>query len=230
MPLAVLAGGIFFIVDLAFFSANLLKIEEGGWLPLSLAAVIFVVMTTWRKGMEAIHSELAQTPEEAERFLSKLKSGAILRVEGTTVFITRSNQRVSRLIVDHSRYTGVLPRRTVALSIRFETTPRIAEPKCTVVEQLADGLWLIVARFGFFEIPDLRAALNRARGLDQPIDFDRARFVAARDLVVQKARGSALASWRIGLFAFLYRNSAKIVDRFNLPPQRVIEIARQIEI
>jgi KUP system potassium uptake protein len=228
--LAVLAGGSFFIVDLAFFSANLLKIEDGGWLPLSLAAVIFVVMTTWRQGLEAMHSGLTQTPEEVERFLSKLKSGAIPRIEGTTVFITRSNQRLSRLIVDHARYTGVLPRRTVALNVRFETTPRIAEPKCTVVEQLAEGLWLIVARFGFFEIPDLRAALNRANGLDQPIDFDRARFVAARDLVVQKAKGSAMASWRIGLFAFLYRNSAKIVDRFNLPPQRVIEIARQIEI
>jgi KUP system potassium uptake protein len=228
--LAVLAGGSFFIVDLAFFSANLLKIEDGGWLPLSLAAIIFVVMTTWRQGLDAVHSGLTQTPEEVERFLSKLKSGAIPRVEGTTVFITRSNQRLSRLIVDHSRYTGVLPRRTVALSIRFETTPRIAEPKCTVVEQLADGLWLIVARFGFFEIPDLRAALNRADGLDQPIDFDRARFVSARDLVVRKAKGSALAGWRVGLFAFLYRNSAKIVDRFNLPPQRVIEIARQIEI
>jgi KUP system potassium uptake protein len=227
---AVLTGGLFFIVDLAFFSANLLKIEDGGWLPLSLATLIFVVMTTWRKGLDAMHSELTQTPAEAERFLSKLKSGAIPRIDGTTVFITRSNQRVSRLIVDHCRYTGVLPRRTVALSIRFETTPRIAEPKCTVVEQLADGVWLVVARFGFFEIPDLRAALNRASGLDQPIDFERARFVAARDLVVQKPRGSALSSWRIGLFAFLYRNSAKIVDRFNLPPQRVIEIARQIEI
>jgi KUP system potassium uptake protein len=227
---AVLTGGFFFIVDLSFFSANLLKIEEGGWLPLTLAALIFVVMTTWRKGMDAIHSELTQTPEEAERFLAKLKSGAILRTDGTTVFITRSNQRVSRLIVDHSRYLGVLPRRTVALSIRFETTPRIPEPKCTVVEQLADGVWLVVARFGFFEIPDLRAVLNRATGLDQPIDFDRARFVAARDLVVRKPRGSALSGWRIGLFAFLYRNAAKIVDRFNLPPQRVVEIARQIEI
>ena len=227
---AVLTGGFFFIVDLSFFSANLLKIQDGGWLPLTLAALIFVVMTTWRKGLDAIHSELTQTPEEAERFLAKLKSGAIPRIEGTTVFITRSNQRVSRLIVDHARYTGVLPRRTVALNIRFEATPRISEPKCTVVEQLAEGVWLIDARFGFFEIPDLRAVLNRASGLDQPIDFDRARFVAARDLVVRKPRGSALSGWRIGLFAFLYRNAAKIVDRFNLPPQRVVEIARQIEI
>ena len=227
---AVLTGGIFFIVDLSFFSANLLKIEDGGWLPLTLAALIFIVMTTWRKGLDAMHSELTQTPEEAERFLAKLKAGAIPRIEGTTVFITRSNQRVSRLIVDHSRYVGVLPRRTVALSIEFEATPRIPEPKCTVVEQLAEGLWLIVARFGFFEIPDLRAVLNHASGLDQPIDFERARFIAARDLVVRKPRGSALSRWRIGLFSFLYRNSAKIVDRFNLPPHRVIEIARQIEI
>ena len=228
--LAVLTGGLFFIVDLAFFSANLLKIEDGGWLPLSLAAIIFVVMTTWRKGIEAIQTELTQTPEEAERFLAKLKSGAIPRVEGTTVFITRSNQRVSRLIVDHARYTGVLPRGPWPSA--FVSRPRraYAEPKCTVVEQLADGLWLIVARFGFFEIPDLRAALNNAHGLDQPIDFDRARFVAARDLVVRKLRGSALSRWRIALFAFLYRNAAKIVDRFNLPPQRVVEIARQIEI
>jgi KUP system potassium uptake protein len=228
--LAVLTAGFFFIVDLAFFSANLLKIADGGWLPLTLAALILVVMTTWRKGLDAIHAELTQTPEEAERFLAKLKSGAIPRIEGTTVFITRSSQRVSRLIVDHSRYVGVLPRRTVALSIRFETTPRIPEPKCTVVEQLADGVWRIVARFGFFEIPDLRAVLNHATGLDQPIDFERARFIAARDLVVRKARGSALSGWRIALFAFLYRNSGKIVDRFNLPPQRVVEIARQIEI
>jgi KUP system potassium uptake protein len=227
---AVLAGGFFFIVDLAFFSANLLKIADGGWLPLTLAALIFLVMITWRKGLDAMHAELTQTPEEAERFLAKLKSGAIPRIEGTTVFITRSNQRVSRLIVDHSRYTGVLPRRTVALNIRFEATPRIPEPKCTVVEQLAEGVWLIDARFGFFEIPDLRAVLNRASGLDQPIDFERARFVAARDLVVRKTRGSALSGWRIALFAFLYRNAAKIVDRFNLPPQRVVEIARQIEI
>ena len=227
---ALLTGGAFFIVDSSFFSANLLKVREGGWLPLSLAAVIFLVMITWRRGIDAMHSELMQTPEAAEKFLARVKSGAIPRVEGTTVFITRSNQKVSRLIVDHARFTGVLPRRTIALSIRFETTPRIPEPKCSVIEDLGDGIWRIVARFGFFEIPDLRATLSRARGLEPPVDFSKARFVAARDLVVAKEHGSALGRFRIALFAFLYRNAAKIVDRFNLPPERVVEIARQIEI
>jgi KUP system potassium uptake protein len=146
------------------------------------------------------------------------------------VFLTRSNQKLSRLIVDHAHYTGVLPARTIALSIRFETNPRALGPKCSVVEKLAEGVWLVAARFGFFEIPDLRAALNNARGLDTPIDFECALFVAARDLVVTKPKGAAMQRWRTSLFAFLYRNSAKIVDRFNLPPDRVIEIARQIEI
>jgi KUP system potassium uptake protein len=227
---AIGAFAIFLVVDAGFFCANLLKIADGGWLPLSFAAVLFVVMVTWRSGVDAMHSELVQSPEAAERFLSRLKSGAIPRVEGTTVFLTRSVQKVSRLIVDHARFTGVLPKKAIALSVRFENTPRIAAPKCFVVEDLGMGLWLVVARFGFFEIPDLRAALKQAQLVELGIDFDRARFVAARDLVVSKRHGSALPRWRTALFAFLYRNSAKIVDRFNLPPERVVEISRQIEI
>ena len=218
------------MVDLSFFSANLLKIAEGGWLPLSFAAALFIVMITWRAGIEAMHEALLQGPEAVQRFLSRLSAHEIPRIEGTTVFLTRSNQKVSRLIVDHAHYTGVLPTRTIALNIRFESTPRILGPKCAVVEKIGEGVWLVAARFGFFEIPDLRAALNNAQGMDTPIDFDGALFVAARDLIVPRPRAPAMRGWRIALFAFLYRNSAKIVDRFNLPPDRVVEIARQIEI
>jgi KUP system potassium uptake protein len=221
---------VFLVVDLSFFSANLLKIAEGGWLPLTFAGILFIVMITWRTGIEAMHEALLQGPEAVQRFLSQLSAHEIPRIEGTTVFLTRSNQKVSRLIVDHAHYTGVLPTRTIALSIRFENTPRIVGPKCAVVEKIGEGVWLVAARFGFFEIPDLRTALNNAQGMDTPIDFDGALFVAARDLIVPRPRAPAMRGWRIALFAFLYRNSAKIVDRFNLPPDRVVEIARQIAI
>jgi KUP system potassium uptake protein len=227
---AIAVISVFLFVDGSFFCANLLKIADGGWLPLTLAGVLFVVMVTWRTGIEAIHAALLQTPETVQKFLSQLSAHEIPRIDGTTVFLTRSNQRVSRLIVDHAHFTGVLPKRTIALSIRFENTPRIVGPKCSVVERIGEGVWLIAARFGFFEIPDLRAALNHAQGLETPIDFDQALFVAARDQVVPLAHSRAMMGWRVALFAFLYRNSAKIVDRFNLPPERVVEIARQIEI
>ncbi len=222
--------GVFLVVDTSFFTANLLKIAEGGWLPLTFAAILFVIMITWRAGIEAIRKTLVQAPQSAEKFLSDLRTGAIPRVEGTTVFLTRSAQKVSRLIMDHAHFVGVLPHNAIALSVVFETTPRIAGPTCTVVDNVGEGLWHLVARFGFLEIPDLRQALLKTRGLPESVNFDKATFVGTRDLVVSKRENASLRGWRLALFAFLYRNSVKIVDRFNLEPSNAIEIARQIEI
>jgi KUP system potassium uptake protein len=222
--------GIFIVVDSSFFLANLLKIAEGGWLPLTFAAILFVVMTTWRSGIDAIRATLIQAPNAADRFLSDLKAGRIPRVEGTTVFLTRSAQKISRVIMDHAHFVGVLPRNAIALSVVFENTPRIVGPTCTVVDNVGEGLWHVVARFGFLEIPDLRRALARTHGFGADLDFDNAMFLGTRDLVVSKRENANLGGWRLALFAFLYRNSVKIVDRFNLEPANVIEIARQIEI
>jgi KUP system potassium uptake protein len=227
---AVAVSGFFLVVDTAFFLANLLKIADGGWLPLTFAAILFAIMVTWRTGVDAVRAALLQSPEAGEKFLADLESGAIPRVDGTTVFLTRSTQKVSRLIMDHAHFVGVLPRHAIALSIVFENVPRVAGPKCTLVENVGEGLWHVVARFGFFEIPDLRLALSHAYGLDKAIDLDQAMFVGTRDLVVRKLLAPVLKGWRMALFAFLYRNSVKVVDRFNLAPENVVEIARQVEI
>jgi KUP system potassium uptake protein len=227
---AIAVAGFFVAVDGSFFLANLLKIADGGWLPLSFAAVLFVIMITWRTGTDAIRATLVQSPQAADRFLADVGSGVIPRVEGTTVFLTRSTQKVSRLIMDHVRFTGVLPRHAIALSVVFENTPRITGPNCSVIDSVGEGLWHAVARFGFFEIPELRRALNQLHGLDAAVDFEGAIFVGTRDLIVHKPENSTFRGWRLALFAFLYRNSVKVVDRFNLPPHNVIEIARQIEI
>jgi len=227
---AIAVAGVFIIVDGGFFAANLLKIVDGGWLPLSLALVLFVIMVTWRQGMDALHATLQHTPEMAAQFLNDLKTGVIPRVDGTTVFLTRSTQRVSRLIMDHAHFVRVLPRNAIALSVVFEDTPRIIGPNCTVIDTIGEGLWHLVARFGFFEIPDLRRALQSTQGLGAGVDFDKAMFVGTRDLVVARKEKPTLKGWRLALFAFLYRNSAKIVDRFYLDAANVVEIARQIEI
>jgi KUP system potassium uptake protein len=222
--------GVFIVVDASFFLANLLKIAEGGWLPLTLAAALFVIMITWRAGVDAMRAAMTQTPLSVDRFMADIKSGVIPRVEGTTVFLTRSAQKIPRLIMDHAHFAGVLPRHAIALGVIFENTPRIVGPACAVVDDVGDGLWHVAARFGFLEIPDLRRALLKTHGLASTVDFDRALFVGTRDLVVGKRKNSSLSRWRLALFSFLYRNSVKIVDRFNLAPENVIEIARQIEI
>jgi KUP system potassium uptake protein len=227
---AISLTGFFLVVDTSFFLANAWKVAEGGWLPLTFAAALFAIMVTWRTGVDAVRAALVQTPENADKFLAELQSGRILRVDGTTIFLTRSTQKVSRLIMDQARFVGVLPRHAIALSIVFENVPRVEAPNCTLVESVGEGLWHVVARFGFFEIPNLRLALDEVRGLDETIDWDTAMFIGTRDLVVRKQHRPALRGWRMALFAFLYRNSVKVVDRFNLAPDNVVEIARQIEI
>jgi KUP system potassium uptake protein len=228
--IAITVAGLFLIVDGGFFAANLLKIADGGWLPLTLAAMLFLMMITWRTGINAIRASFTQIPLTAEQFLRDLEAGLIPRVAGTMVFLTRSRQKVSRLIMDHVHFMGALPQHVIALSVIFEETPRVAGPACTVINKVAEGWWQVVAQFGYLEIPDLRGALERAQGIDASIDLDKAVFVASRDLVVHKPGSKVLRGGRLALFAFLYRNAVKAVDRFNLPPHNVVEIARQIEI
>jgi KUP system potassium uptake protein len=231
-PLAVAlpVAGLFLIVDTGFFAANLLKIADGGWLPLSFAILLFMVMLTWRAGIDAVRASLSQVPKTDEQFLRDLESGKIPRVEGTMVFLTRSSHKVSRLTMDHVHFMGALPRHVISLSVIFADTPRSPAPTCTVVSKVAEGWWQVVAEFGFVEIPDLRRALRQVQDLDATLDLDNAVFIASRDLIVHKPGSKALRGRRLALFAFLYRNAVKAVDRFHLPPQNVVEIARQLEI
>ena len=228
--LALAVGGLLLIVDGGFFAANLVKIAEGGWVPLMLAIVLFIIMITWRSGIEAIRASLTQILQTEDQFLRDLETGRIPRVEGTMVFLTRSPYKVSRLIMDHAHFMGSLPRHVIALNVSFDDIPRVPPPNCSVVDRVAEGWWQVSAHFGFLEIPHLQEALQKAKGLDPSIDLSKAVFVATRDLVVHRPGSKVLRQGRLGLFAFLYRNAVKATDRFSLPPHSVLEIARQIEI
>jgi KUP system potassium uptake protein len=227
---AIVVGGIFVLIDAGFFSANLLKIAEGGWLPLSIAACLFFVMITWHAGVEAIRRGLPVPEKDSAEFLQELRRGAIPRVGGTTVFLTRSRQKVSRLIMEYAQFAGSLPHNVIALSVSFENVPRVPKPSCHVVDHVGERFWHLAASFGFFEIPDLRRALDEAQGLDADIDREKVTFIGTRDHVVYRHGSSFFRRLRLGLFAYLYRNAARAIDRFSLPPKSVIEIAREVEI
>jgi KUP system potassium uptake protein len=223
-------AGTFLVLDLAFFCANLLKIAEGGWLPLTLGAAVFFIMTTWRSGVDCVHESLEQPEEVAERFLSELSAGKIPRVPGTAIFLTKTTQKIAPLVIYHVQHMGSLHERVVTLTVEFDETPRVGDQQRCHAEHVAEGIWHATVRFGFMEIPDLRRALANLKHLDPSIDTDHGVYFAARDLIVRKAGRAALSHWRLPLFAFLYRNAVKVVDRFNLPPRNVVEIARKIEV
>jgi KUP system potassium uptake protein len=230
LAVAIAIAGVFLLVDAGFFGANLLKIADGGWLPLTLGAAIFFVMITWRTGVNSVHASLEQKPETPEVFLANLQANRIPRVPGTAVFLTRTTRQVPYLLIDHVSHMGALQRSVLTLTVIFEDTPRVLRDLRCGVEKIAAGLWHISIRFGFVEIPDLCAALHEIPDLDPSIDLDHAVYFGARDQIVRKTAKSLMPRWRVALFAFLYRNAVKAVDRFHLPSDNVVEIGRQIEV
>jgi KUP system potassium uptake protein len=227
---AVPVAGLFLVVDFGFFSANLLKIADGGWLPLTIGVIVFFVMLTWRSGVDAVRASQDRASVTPENFVKSLEDRKIPRVDGTAIFLTRTTENIPPLLIDHVKHMGALPRNVITLTVRFEEAPRVPYEKRGTVECIGDGLWHVTLRFGFIEIPDLCSALKCVEGLDAAIEFDHAIFFAARDVVVSDPKRSFFLRWRLPIFAFLYRNAETVVDRFYLPADAVVEVGRELEL
>jgi KUP system potassium uptake protein len=229
-PTALLTSGAFLVVDFAFFAANLLKIVEGGWIPLTFGAVVFIVMITWHSGIEAMVRRLAAMTEPPERFLKRLDANRIPRVPGSAIFLTRIAEAIPPLMILHVSQIGALPQTVIALTVEFADIPRVSLANRLELVRVFEGFWHLTVHYGFVEIPDLPSALHAAKDLGCPVDLDTAVYFGAHDEVVRGEPGRRLLRWRLPLFAFLFRNSVRAVNLFNLPPPNFVEIGRQIEI
>jgi KUP system potassium uptake protein len=230
MLVALLVGGVFLLIDGTFFAANLLKLPAGGWIPLLFGLGVFTIMTTWHRGTRAVAPKRAEGAESPDAFFAKLTSGRIPRVPGTAVFLTRTAHRIPPLLLNHIAQIKALQETVVTLTVIFEETPRVAESSRAEVQHIADGLWHVVVRFGFIEVPNLMTALMRAKELGCPVRLDDAVYFAAHDEVVRSQKPSRLWPWQRMLFAFMYRNAVRASDRFDLPAERFLEIVRQVRL
>jgi KUP system potassium uptake protein len=223
LPLA----GVFLVVDLSFFAANLAKVHEGGWIPLVLATCIFVVMLTWRTGMKELRSRLAALAEAPDQFVTELKENRIPRVPGTAVFLTRATEKIPGYVVDYVHNMGALHKSVLALNVRFEEQPRADGDRC-IIQPITESLTRVVVRYGFNEIPNIPKALREVEQLLPGTEPEHAVFFGTREIVTPSEHG-LWGRMRLDLFAFLYRNAARVMDRFNLPPDRTIEISRPVQ-
>jgi KUP system potassium uptake protein len=224
----VLVSGLFLLLDLAFFGANLLKVREGGWIPLMLGVLIFLVMTTWHRGIDAIRRSMAQKPEAVGSFLATLNSGKVARVPGTAVFFSRSDTAIPAVLVRHVAQIKALQETVISLTVRFESYPRVPLSERAEVEKVDEGFWHVTVRFGFVEMPNVVAALACAQEKGCTLNLDDAVYFASRDDVVRSANPPRLAPWRRMLFAVMYRNAVRTPDRFDLPADKFLEVGRQI--
>jgi KUP system potassium uptake protein len=228
LPVALLTAGGFLTIDLAFFGANLLKIRDGGWIPLVLGALIFLLMTTWRRGTDAIRRSVTQKPESTGEFLAHLNSGQVARVPGTAVFLGRGETAVPAVLVRHVAQIRALQDTVVSLTVQFEDYPRVPMEHRAEVEKIAEGFWHVTIRFGFIEMPNVAAALACARDKGCPLNLDDAVYFASSDDVVRSASRPRLAGWRRMLFAAMHRNAVRAPDRFDLPADKFLSVGRQI--
>ncbi len=230
-PAAVVWGvtAVFLAVDLGFFSANLLKLVEGGWVPLSIGAVIFTLMVTWRQGVQMVRDKLVRDSRSTEDFMAEVERTGVARTPGVAAFLTRLGDRAPPLMVEYVKLTGSLHQTVIALSLAFEQVPRVAPEDRADFTEVCKDFWRVNLRYGFMENPDLGVGLADLKDFGEKVDLSGALFFGTRDFVV---RGShpKMGKTRTALFAFLFRNGRRITDRFNLPPDRTFEIAREIKI
>jgi KUP system potassium uptake protein len=224
-------AGLFLAVDLAFICANLLKILDGGYVPLLFGLVLFVIMITWHRGIALMRAGFGAVAAKCERLLDELRAGRLPRVPGHAVFLSRGATPVPPMMSRHIALFGALPERLVTLFVKFDTErPRVPAAERVSVRQVMDGFWYVEVRFGFVEIPNLLATLDAARAQGCDIDPDKVMFFAAHDDVVRSATRPRMFVLERLLFAFQYRNAVRMSDRFALPRDRFLEIGRQVEL
>jgi len=228
--IALIVAGVFFTVDFVLFAANLVKIRDGGWIPLSFGLLIFVVMTTWRHGVEAMRAHQARATTPPDLLPEKLRETNVPRIPGTAIFLTRVTDAAPPLLIRHVEQFGALQQTVVALSVKFADVPRIPRRDRLDIKQLAEGFWQISAHFGFVQIPDLPAALRQAKERGCPVDLRRPVFFHASDEVVASRTLGIVARARLRLFAFMLRNSVRAVDLFLIPSDSFIDVGRRLEI
>jgi KUP system potassium uptake protein len=218
----------FFIIDGAFFGANFIKVRQGGWVPLTIAFFIFILMTTWNRGRDIVQDLLRRGMLPIDLLLADLENRKTVRVPGLAVFMTREPEGAPVVLLHHLKHNKVLHEQVVLLSILSEEVPEIPDSDRITIKKLPQGFYRITARYGFMEGTNVPAILARAKeaGIDnKPLDTT---FYLGREQLIPTGP-TPLWSWRKKLFVFMSRNSRSATAFYGIPPNRVVELGAQIE-
>jgi KUP system potassium uptake protein len=216
------------IIDLLFLAANSLKIPEGGWLPLLIAAAMFLVMDTWRRGRR-VHMEIVRNESMPLNLLLERADKTAQRVAGLGVFLSSRSDVVPGALLHNLKHNKVLHERVVIANVVVDDTPIVPAAKRIEVEKLGKGFYVVRVHHGFFEMPDVPKAMEDARRFGLALDVSTATFFIGRETLVP-AEHSELGRWRNWLYRQIAGNALSPALFYNLPPNRVVELGTQIAI
>ena len=227
--LCIASTSLFFVVDLAFWSSNLLKLVDGGWFPLFIGGMILILMLTWRDGRQLLHHKTRDEAMDLRSFLDALFTAPPTRVEGTAVFLTTEDDIVPNAMLHNLKHNKVLHAQNLFVTVRSHEVPWIAKDKRTELIDLGHNCWQVKVHYGFKDDPDVPFALSLLRGKVGSINGMNTSYFLSRDSIVPTVHGG-MAQWREKLFAQMYLNASAAADFLNLPSNSVVEMGSKIEI
>nr|WP_314444844.1 potassium transporter Kup [uncultured Sphingomonas sp.] len=219
---------LFLLVDILYFGANLLKVPDGGWVPLVVGVIGFILLTTWAKGRKLMMDRMAEASLPMEVFVKSAANSAT-RVPGTAVFMTSSAKGVPHALLHNLKHNKVLHERIMLLTVRIEDVPYVPDEKRMETQDYTHGFFRVVLRYGFMEELDVPTELGKLRDCGPTCRMMDTSFFLARQTLISTAR-PGMANWRERLFAWMLRNSESAMEFFKLPPNRVVELGSQVEI
>jgi KUP system potassium uptake protein len=225
---------LFLVVDVSFLSANFVKIEEGGWFPIAAAVSVFALMSTWKRGRQALSEHMREAGLPLALFLPEMERHPPHRVSGTAVFMTGTPGAAPPVMLHHLKHNKVLHERVLLVSIMTEEIPTVRGPDKLTIVALGAGFYQVVARYGFMETPNVPGLLAKLPVSAVPGPrIDRASmdttYYLGRETLLPTGP-ARLAGWRKRLFIVMTRNAQTATSFFDLPPNRVVELGAQIQL
>ncbi|MFI5447918.1 potassium transporter Kup [Polaromonas sp. UC242_47] len=227
--LCIAATGSFFVVDIAFFASNALKIAHGGWFPLVMAGALYILMTTWKDGRQLLNDKLHADAIDLPSFLDAVFVSPPVRVAGTAVFLTAEPGSVPNALLHNLKHNKVLHQQNLFVTVRYHEVPWIGLEKRLEIHALGHDSWQLTVHYGFKNDLDLPKALQLMRGRGCELEAMTTSYFLSRDTVVPSI-GSGMMPWREKLFAQMHHNASGAADFLNLPNNSVVELGSKIEI
>ena len=219
---------VFIVVDMAYLGANLIKVPDGGWVPLVIGLMIFTALTTWSKGRALMRQSMAEASIPIEIF-AKSANNSASRVPGTAIFMASSASGVPSALLHNIKHNKVIHERVVVLTVQIQDEPVVDPERRCEMQDLGQGFYRLILRYGFVEEMDVPAALTQASICGGPFDMMQTSFFLSRQTLLPSAK-PGMALWREKLFAWMLRNAATAMEFFRLPTNRVVELGSQVEI
>ncbi|MEY4643335.1 MAG: hypothetical protein RLZZ596_166 [Pseudomonadota bacterium] len=229
LSLCLAATGFFFVVDLAFFSSNLMKLLEGGWFPLLIGGAIFILMQTWKDGRNLLNDKLRADALDLKSFMEAVFVSPPVRVEGTAVFLTGTPGTVPNALLHNLKHNKVLHQNNLFVTLQSHEVPWVRIDERLTIEALGHNCWQVTLNYGFKNDPDVPGSLRALQAHGCDVDPMTTSYFLSRDTVVPTF-GDGMSFWREKLFAQMHRNASAAADFLKLPNNAVVELGSKIEI